>query len=154
MSAGLLPPAAATQSYGTSGKHGCKCFLARQIARQTLTEEAMVLRAGHVLLRAGHKARIFCRQVKLADSSVQSYGGLTTCTDYHLIKKDESIVDSVFMHDKYASPGAAGDESAMVVFTGTVQSPVMCFDDVFRSRQARMSTGLCAACRTSRLVVG
>ena len=59
-----------------------------------------------------------CRQVKLADSSVQSYGGLTTCTDYHLIRKDESVVDSVFMHDKYASPGAAGDESAMVVFTG------------------------------------
>ena len=58
------------------------------------------------------------RQVKLADSSVQSYGGLTTCTDYHLIRKDESVVDSVFMHDKYASPGTAGDESAMVVFTG------------------------------------
>ena len=57
------------------------------------------------------------RQVKLADSGVQSYGGLTTCTDYHLIPKKESVVDSVFMHDKYAGPGAAGDEAAMVVFT-------------------------------------
>lgn len=66
------------------------------------------------------------RQVKLADSSVQSYGGLTTCTDYHLIRKDESVVDSVFMHDKYASPGTAGDESAMVVFTGAYSTFCMC----------------------------
>ena len=64
--------------------------------------------------------------MKLADSSVQSYGGLTTCTDYHLIRKDESVVDSVFMHDKYASPGTAGDESAMVVFTGAFSLLHLC----------------------------
>ncbi len=58
-----------------------------------------------------------CRQVKLADSGVQSYGGLTTCTDYHLIPKRENVVDSVFIHDKHAGPGGGGDESAMVVFT-------------------------------------
>jgi len=71
--------------------------------------------------------------VKLADSSIQSYGGLTTCTDYHLIRKDESVVDSVFMHDKYASPGAAGDESAMVVFTGMLRLIVMPACDLFHA---------------------
>lgn len=47
-----------------------------------------------------------CRQVKLADSAVQSYGGLTTVTEYHLIPRQEDVVDSTFMHDNYASPGA------------------------------------------------
>ena len=32
-----------------------------------------------------------------------SYGGLTTVNDYHLIPKNESVVDSVFMHDNFAS---------------------------------------------------
>jgi hypothetical protein len=49
---------------------------------------------------------VFCRQVKLAESAVQSYGGLTTVTDYHLIPRQEDVVDSTFMHDNYASPGA------------------------------------------------
>jgi hypothetical protein len=44
--------------------------------------------------------------VKLAESAVQSYGGLTTVTDYHLIPRQEDVVDSTFMHDNYASPGA------------------------------------------------
>lgn len=47
-----------------------------------------------------------CRQVKLAESAVQSYGGLTTVTEYHLIPRQEDVVDSTFMHDNYASPGA------------------------------------------------
>ena len=47
-----------------------------------------------------------CRQVKLAEGAVQSYGGLTTVTDYHLIPRQEDVVDSTFMHDNYASPGS------------------------------------------------
>ena len=49
-----------------------------------------------------------------------SYGGLTTCTSYHLIPKQESVVDSVFMADKFAaSPSArpGQDESSMVIVT-------------------------------------
>lgn len=57
------------------------------------------------------------RQVKLTQpGEVMSYGGLTTCTNYHLIPKQEHVVDSVFMHDNYAASPAAG-ESAMVVVT-------------------------------------
>eukprot|EP00884_Botryococcus_braunii_P014703 jgi/Botrbrau1/23233/Bobra.0041s0071.2 len=55
------------------------------------------------------------RQVKLAQPDTVSYGGLTTCTSYHLIPKDESVVDSVFVADKYASPG--GNDAAMVIAT-------------------------------------
>ncbi|KAK9906793.1 hypothetical protein WJX75_008166 [Coccomyxa subellipsoidea] len=60
------------------------------------------------------------RQVKLATNDVVSYGGLTTCTSYHLIPKQESVVDSVFMADKFtASPSArpGQDESSMVIVT-------------------------------------
>jgi hypothetical protein len=53
--------------------------------------------------------------VKLAQPDTISYGGLTTCTSYHLIPKDESVVDSVFVADKYASPG--GNDAAMVIAT-------------------------------------
>ena len=30
----------------------------------------------------------------MADPEVVSYGGLTTVTNYHLVKKDEHVVDS------------------------------------------------------------
>lgn len=60
--------------------------------------------------------RHVCRQVKLANPDVVSYGGLTTVTNYHLIPKNESVVDSVFMHDNFAS-SPNRDESAMVVVT-------------------------------------
>lgn len=33
-----------------------------------------------------------------------SYGGLTTITNYHLIPKQEDVVESMFMHDKFSSP--------------------------------------------------
>lgn len=56
------------------------------------------------------------RQVKLTQPDIVSYGGLTTCTNYHLIAKNEHVVDSVFMHDNYAPTPLAG-ESAMVVVT-------------------------------------
>jgi hypothetical protein len=59
---------------------------------------------------------VYSRQVKLADPEVHSYGGLTTCSEYHLIPKQESVVDSVFMHDNFTkSPGK--QEDAMVVVT-------------------------------------
>lgn len=58
------------------------------------------------------------RQVKLAEPTTTSYGGLTTCTNYHLVRKDESVVDSVFMHDNYNSPSqAGGNDASMVVAT-------------------------------------
>jgi hypothetical protein len=56
------------------------------------------------------------RSVKLANPDIVSYGGLTTVTNYHLIPKNESVVDSVFMHDNFAA-SPTRDESAMVVVT-------------------------------------
>lgn len=57
------------------------------------------------------------RRVKGAVSSSTSYGGLPTVMDYVLSAKDEDVVDSNFMHDRYAptSGGARGD--ALVVAT-------------------------------------
>lgn len=55
------------------------------------------------------------RSVKVAEPTVVSVGGLTTVTSYHLIPKSEHVVDSVFMHDRYAK--AAADQSAVVVVT-------------------------------------
>ena len=49
-----------------------------------------------------------------------SYGGLTTITNYHLIPKQEDVVESQFMHDKFSSPtGVSGGSysSPMVVAT-------------------------------------
>ncbi|PSC67936.1 vacuolar import Vid27-related [Micractinium conductrix] len=57
------------------------------------------------------------RSVKVADPEVVSYGGLTTVTNYHLVKKDEHVVDSVFMHDNFRR--AAGGADDMVVVTKT-----------------------------------
>lgn len=45
--------------------------------------------------------------MKLAQGALQSYGGITTVQDYHLIPRQEDVVDSTFMHDNYASPGAS-----------------------------------------------
>jgi hypothetical protein len=56
------------------------------------------------------------RAVKTAAPDVTSMGGLTTVTTYHLIAKKERVVDSVFMHDKYART-PTGAEDAMVVVT-------------------------------------
>ncbi len=61
----------------------------------------------------------------MATPDVVSHGGLTTISNYHLIPKSESVVDSVFMHEKYSSPtrtpGAAGtsdgNDAAMVILT-------------------------------------
>ena len=61
------------------------------------------------------RALLCCRQVKLAEPTTTSYGGLTTCTNYHLIKKQESVVDSVFVHDNYANSPGANDTSMVVV---------------------------------------
>ncbi|KAF6261436.1 VID27 cytoplasmic protein-domain-containing protein [Scenedesmus sp. NREL 46B-D3] len=56
-------------------------------------------------------------RVKSAVSSSTSFGGLPTVMDYVLNAKDEDVVDSNFMHDRYApsSGGARGD--ALVVAT-------------------------------------
>jgi hypothetical protein len=60
------------------------------------------------------------RSVKIAQPNVTSMGGLTTVTDYHLIPKQQHVVDSVFMHDKYGGTSTGfGDQSAMLVVTDT-----------------------------------
>ncbi|EFN59732.1 hypothetical protein CHLNCDRAFT_133326 [Chlorella variabilis] len=59
------------------------------------------------------------RSVKVAEPEVVSYGGLTTVTKYHLVRKNEHVVDSVFMHDNFARGAGSADESAMVVVTKT-----------------------------------
>ena len=38
-------------------------------------------------------------------------------TSYHLIRKGEHVVDSVFMHDNFNRSAAGAGESAMVVVT-------------------------------------
>lgn len=66
-----------------------------------------------------------CRVVKMAAADVVSHGGLTTVSNYHLIPKSESVVDSTFMHDNYSSPtktpaktpGSGNDDSALVIAT-------------------------------------
>ena len=57
------------------------------------------------------------RSVKLAEPEVVSLGGLTTVTSYHMIPKTEHVVDSVFMHDRFARTAAGAGESAMVIVT-------------------------------------
>lgn len=65
------------------------------------------------------------RVVKMAAADVVSHGGLTTVSNYHLIPKSESVVDSTFMHDNYSSPtktpaktpGSGNDDSALVIAT-------------------------------------
>ncbi|KAL3144985.1 hypothetical protein ABBQ32_003489 [Trebouxia sp. C0010 RCD-2024] len=70
------------------------------------------------------------RQVKLAEPTTTSYGGLTTCTNYHLIRKQESVVDSVFVHDNYANSPAANDTSMVVVTKHQVWSLADDDDDI------------------------
>eukprot|EP00879_Flechtneria_rotunda_P026492 GHRR01028249.1.p1 GENE.GHRR01028249.1~~GHRR01028249.1.p1 ORF type:complete len:452 (+),score=188.52 GHRR01028249.1:1096-2451(+) len=57
------------------------------------------------------------RRVKSAVTSNTSFGGLPTMMDYVLSAKDEDVVDSNFLHDRYAptSGGAKGD--ALMVAT-------------------------------------
>ena len=57
-----------------------------------------------------------CRSVKVAEADTLSFGGLTTVTNYHLVKKSEHVVDSVFMHDKF-SQGRGARATSMVVVT-------------------------------------
>ncbi|KAK9809515.1 hypothetical protein WJX73_007383 [Symbiochloris irregularis] len=64
------------------------------------------------------------KTVQRAKPDVVSYGGLTTVSSYHLIPKSDAVVDSVFMHDKYASPtktpglpSQGNDDAAMVILT-------------------------------------
>lgn len=57
------------------------------------------------------------RSVKVAEPDVVSVGGLTTVTTYHLIPKTEHVVDSVFLHDKFARSTPGAGDAAMVVVT-------------------------------------
>jgi len=57
------------------------------------------------------------RTVKIIEPSLQSYGGLTTVTEYNMIPKGEQIVDSVFMADTHLPVSGHGVKDAMVVVT-------------------------------------
>lgn len=53
-------------------------------------------------------------------SDTVSHGGLATCTTYNIISKTESVVDSVFLHDRHTQTPLkhqAGTESSLVVAT-------------------------------------
>ncbi len=55
------------------------------------------------------------RAVKGAGAETVSLGGLTTVSTYHMIAKSEHVVDSAFMHSKFARTPEA--EAAVVVAT-------------------------------------
>lgn len=64
--------------------------------------------------------------VKRAVASTTSFGGLPTCLDYHLTKREEEdVVDAGFLHERFTphrggrvAAGAAGASDALVVATG------------------------------------
>ena len=58
--------------------------------------------------------------MKTAKPEMVAFGGLTTVANYHLIPKQESVIESQFMHDKYQSASGRGRGaycSPMVVAT-------------------------------------
>ena len=50
--------------------------------------------------------------VKKASSDVTSHGGLTTVTDYHLIRKGDAVVDAAFVHARHGTPGGTPRRAA------------------------------------------
>lgn len=57
------------------------------------------------------------RKVKGAVSSSTSFGGLPTVMDYTMSAKDEDVVDSNFMHDRYAPTSGGHRGDALVIAT-------------------------------------
>jgi hypothetical protein len=57
------------------------------------------------------------RRVKSAVGSSTSFGGLPTIMDYTMSGKDEDVVDSNFMHDRYAPQAGGHKGDALVVAT-------------------------------------
>jgi hypothetical protein len=55
--------------------------------------------------------------VKGAVSSSVAFGGLPTVMDYTMSAKDEEVVDSNFMHDRYAPVSGGHKGDALVVAT-------------------------------------
>lgn len=57
------------------------------------------------------------KRVKSAVSSSTSFGGLPTVMDYTMSAKDEDVVDSNFMHDRYAPMTGGHKGDALVIAT-------------------------------------
>lgn len=57
------------------------------------------------------------RRVKSAVGGSTSFGGLPTVMDYTMSAKDEDVVDSNFMHDRYAPMTGGHRGDALVVAT-------------------------------------
>ena len=55
------------------------------------------------------------RQVKMMTNDHRAHGGLPTCMAYHLVSKDEPVVDSCFLHESRQS--GSQSEAALVVAT-------------------------------------
>ena len=66
-----------------------------------------------------------CRTVKLAKPELVSHGGLTTITNYRMVAKQEDIVSSQFMHEKFNT--SSGGTSMVVVTKSRLFSTI---DDV------------------------
>lgn len=62
------------------------------------------------------------RQVKANTSGQRGHGGLPTFMSYRLVSKDDKVVDSCFIHDKYEAPVGFPSEAAMVVATSKAVS--------------------------------
>lgn len=47
--------------------------------------------------------KVLCRVIKQAKATTTSCGGVITCTQYQKYTKQESVVDSAFMGEKWSS---------------------------------------------------
>jgi hypothetical protein len=57
------------------------------------------------------------RRVKGSAATASSLGGLPTSMDYHLAQKDEEVVDSSFMHDRFTPVSGGQPRDSLVVAT-------------------------------------
>jgi hypothetical protein len=55
--------------------------------------------------------------VKMSTSSSTSFGGLPTVMDYHMNRKEEDVVDSNFVHERYTPAHGGRHKDALVVAT-------------------------------------
>ena len=55
--------------------------------------------------------------VKMSTSSSTSFGGLPTVMEYHMNRKEEDVVDSNFVHERYTPAHGGRHKDALVVAT-------------------------------------
>jgi hypothetical protein len=79
--------------------NACGCYSIADATQSVLGHVAVVILW---LLQATYRRSLSCcARVKSAVSSSTSFGGLPTVMDYVLNAKDEDVVDSNFMHDRW-----------------------------------------------------